>query len=180
MQTPAHSAHRQRSAAPSRPPTAQAGTGPAGSAGRRPRPPSTTANGRCDLPGMARAFAQLFCEVEAGRRPRRQLRHLLSPLLYARLSMVWVRAGAGAQLLGVHGTLINSCSYEVVALVRRGRRVGALAFKLGRTAVGWRVTEIARPEDGPLPDPPFPLPRDEPDIFDVVLGPDQTVLKTWR
>ncbi|QBI19190.1 hypothetical protein ER308_06315 [Egibacter rhizosphaerae] len=118
---------------------------------------------------MARAFAHLYLEVERGARPHRQLQRLLCPVLYARLPEVWVRPHAPPpQLRTVTGCRTAPGSFEAVATVTRGHRVGALAFRLRRTSAGWRVDELCRPEHGPLPDPPFPVPVDEPDVFDLV------------
>lgn len=124
------------------------------------------------VPRMARAFATLFLEVEAGLRPRRHVQPLLCPVVYARLSEVWVRPGMAGpgRLLSVEGTWWAPGRYDVVALVERPDRVTALAFCLRRGAGGWRVEDLIRPEDGPLPDPPYPVPRGEPDVFELVMG----------
>lgn len=145
-----------------------AGSAPAGGAGRRP---ANEHPGRRPTAGslrdLAARFAVLFLEVEAGHRPRRQLAPLMTPLLYARVSEVWVRAGAPGTVTSVRGDAAGSDRYEAVAVVRRGQRFGALAFQLRRTASGWRVDDLIRPEDGRLPAPPYPVPIDEPDSFDV-------------
>ena len=122
------------------------------------------------LTRMARAFAVLFLEVEAGQRSRRQLQRLMCPTLFARLDGVWLRPGTPpGRVLAVHTAAPAPGRCEVVAVVERGPRVGALAFTLRRGAHGWRVEELCRPEDGPLPDPAYPVPRDEPDIFELVV-----------
>jgi hypothetical protein len=134
---------------------------------RPPRTPREPLDQR--LPKMARAFSMLFCEIEAGVRPRRHLQRLMGASLFARLSEVWVRPATDvAQVLTVHGTRTAPGIYDVVALLDRGKRVTALAFCIRRTSAGWRVVEVIRPEEGPLPDPPYPLPQDEPDVFDLV------------
>ncbi len=121
------------------------------------------------LPRMARAFAVLFLEIEAGHRQRRHLRKLMTPLLYARLTEVWVRPAASTPtVLKVRGRRSAAGLYDVVATVDRGHRITALAFSLRRTPAGWRVDDLIRPEHGPLPEPPFPVPVDEPDIFDLL------------
>lgn len=122
------------------------------------------------LPRMARAFATLFLEVEAGLRPRKQLRNLMCPVLYARLEEAWIRDDGEppARLLNVlAGWDVPGC-YDVVCTVSRGGRITALAFRLRRGVDGWKVDDLARPEDGPLPDPAYPVPTNEPDIFELV------------
>lgn len=132
-------------------------------------PRTETAQRPARLERMARAFAVLFLEVEAGLRPRQQLRRLIDAELYARLDGAWILDGDPAgRLLGLHGRAVAPGRYEVVALVARGRRVTALAFRLRRGAAGWQVDELCRPERGPLPDPAYPVPRDEPDLFDLL------------
>ena len=121
------------------------------------------------LDRMARAFATLFLEVEAGKRPRRLLQRVMCPVLVARLEDAWLRQGEQAgHLRSVHSAFVPPGRLEVVAIVARGSRVGALAFRIRRTADGWRVDDLVRPEDGPLPPPAYPVPQDEPDIFDLV------------
>ena len=127
------------------------------------------AHGPARLERMARAFAVLFLEVEAGLRPRQQLRRLIDAELYARLDGAWLLDDEPAgRLLGVHGRSVAPGRYEVVALVGRERRVTALAFRLRRGAAGWQVDELCRPERGPLPPPAYPVPRDEPDLFEIL------------
>ncbi len=128
-----------------------------------------TTNGPARLERMARAFAVLFLEVEAGLRPRQQLRRLIDAELYARLDGAWLLdEDPAGRLLELHGRTIAPGRYEVVALVGRGRRVTALAFRLRRGAAGWQVDELCRPERGPLPPPAYPVPRDEPDLFELL------------
>ena len=132
-------------------------------------PTTQTDHGPARLERMARAFAVLFLEVEAGLRPRRQLRRLIDPELFARLDGAWALEGNPAgRLLGLRGSVAAPGRYEVVALVARGRRVTALAFRLRRGAGGWQVDELCRPERGPLPEPAYPVPRDEPDLFELI------------
>lgn len=139
-----------------------AGRAPAGPAGRGPgrnasggpqpcRPPSAEP---ARLRELTAGFTQAFLEVEAGRRPRRQLDSLLCPLLAARLADVWVRTGALGKVVRVRGALVAPDRYEAVVVVRRGRRCGALAVVLARHGHAWRVVDAARPEDGVLPQPP--------------------------
>ena len=136
------------------------------------RPPLPRHDGRTQtarLERMARAFAVLFLEVEAGKRSRRPLTPLMCPVLVARLDQAWVRDGqAPGTLRSIHTTFVPPGRLEVVAIVARGCRVGALAFRIRRTADGWRVDDLVRPEDGALPPPAYPIPIDEPDVFDLV------------
>lgn len=136
-------------------------------ASTQPRPPREPLEQR--LPRMARAFTVLFLEIEAGLRPRRHVRRLMCPVLYARLSDVWIKPGGEvARVLSLHGQRDAPGIYDVVATVDRGSRVTAVAFRLRRGAGGWSVEDLVRPEDGDLPDPAYPVPRDEPDIFELV------------
>jgi len=120
---------------------------------------------------MAKQFAALFCEVEAGHRPRRQLAPLMSPLLYARVFDLWIRRNRVAPVVvSVRGAAVSATVYEAVVLVRRGDRVGALALRLVQRHGRWRVEDLARPEDGPLPPAPFPVLDDEDELLEVADG----------
>lgn len=122
------------------------------------------------LTRMAWAYAVLFLEVEQGLRPRQQLRGLMCPVLYLRLSEVWVRAdGRRTRVRALHAVRPTPGQLEVVAVVDRGTRVGALGFRLRRRGDGWRVDDLVRPELGPLPDPPFPMPSAEEDADEIVV-----------
>ena len=160
-------------------PYAPAGTGPAGPAG--PRPGATRGASRpAAVPGlpaqppgrwpatrivaMTREFVGYFLEVESGRRPRRQLEPFLTPMLYARLSTIWVRGGCPGHVVNV--TLVSRTAgcCDLVAIVRRGERCGSLSLRLLRVPRrGWLVDVVARPEDGYLPPPAYPVATDEPD-----------------
>lgn len=136
-----------------------AGVGPAGPAGTHPggrgeaRHPSSPR-----VVTLAEGFVTLYLEVEAGRRPRSHLAGVMTPMLYARLSEVWVCGGAPGRVLGVRITGATPDGVDLVALVRRGRRCGAIAVHLVRSARGWLVDDVALPELGPLPLPPYPVP----------------------
>ena len=156
-----------------RPVAGGAGAHPAGPAGTRPR-------GRTDAPGaapairlatLARGFVALFLEVESGRRPRGQLAPLMTPMLYARLSEVWVRGGMLGSVLSVRVAGQGPAGVDVVALVRRGPRCGAVSLRLVRSPRGWLVDDVALPEHGPLPLPAYPVPVEEPDDDDLALVP---------
>ncbi|CAN5886817.1 hypothetical protein BH23ACT8_BH23ACT8_00210 [soil metagenome] len=150
-------------------PAGRPGTGPAGPAGRGHQPPGHAH--RCVDPAqLVRGFAQLYLEVEAGWRPATQLAQVLDARLAARLRAVWVRPQPRpGRVIAVTGERVAGDRYEAVAVVRRGGRFGALGVQLRRRGGRWRVEMAARPEDGPLPEPPFPFPSDEPDAFDLVL-----------
>lgn len=140
-------------AASSSPADPAAGSSPAGPAGRRPSGPAGSGPGRrpsgSDPGTLAEAFAHLFCEVEAGRRPRRQLRSLMSPTLYARLGEVWVRPRRPGRVVRVAGKAATRHRYEAVAVIERSGGFGALGLSLVRGPRGWRVEDAIRPEDGP-------------------------------
>lgn len=164
---------------PGRGPGGPAGSGPGGRAGHgptssptRPGAAATASAAEAELRRLVGAFAALFLEVEAGRRPRRHLEPLLTPLLWARLAPVWVRRDDPGCVVAVQGMLGAGGTFDAVAVVRRGVRFGALGLRLVHTRRGWRVDEVARPEDGPLPPPEHVPPPDEPDSFDVVLTAD--------
>ena len=148
-------------------------TGPTGPAGRAPR----SANGHLRphpyprLEQMVWTLVHLFLEVEAGRRPRAHLRPVMCPLLYTRLSQIWFRNTPPGCILRIRGDLVSDDCYEAVAVVRRGERVGAVSVRLIHTREGWRTDDLSRPEDGPLPPPPYAYPADEPDLFELDAEP---------
>ena len=147
-----------------RPPAPGPGTGPAGPAGRRPPARGRAARDpRKRLTAMTHGFVGLFLEAEAGRRPRAQLRPLMTPMLYARLAEVWVRPGTPGTVVSVCVAQHTADRADAVAVVRRGPRWGAIGVGLVRTASGWLVDTVARPEDGSLPPPAYPVPADEGD-----------------
>lgn len=151
---------------PAAPPQAgPAGVRPAGAAGTRP---ANRSDSRRPAPAdrigsMASGFVSLFLEVEAGCRPRAQLAPLMTPMLYARLSDVWVCGGAPGSVLLARVASQTDTACDVVVIVRRGQRCGAIGLRLTATRRGWLVDDIALPERGPLPLPPYPVPADEPD-----------------
>ncbi|MBA2730968.1 MAG: hypothetical protein H0U48_09500 [Euzebyaceae bacterium] len=160
-------------AASRRRPDGAAGPGPSGGAGRRPPslgPTPAGPRGRQSLPLLAAAFATLYCEFEAGRRPRRHLTSMATPLLVARLAAASVRPSTPATVARVLVVPVESDTAEAVVVVRRGERYTALALRLVRTGDGWRIDDVARPELGGLPPPPFPMPADEEDGFAAVAA----------
>lgn len=156
-----------------RPAAGGAGAHPAGPAGTRPRSrtdaPDTAPAQR--LATLARGFVSLFLEVESGRRPRAQLAALMTPMLYARLSEVWVRGGSPGSVLSVQVAGEGPAGVDMVALVRRGARCGAVALRLVRSSRGWLVDDVALPEHGPLPLPSYPVQVDEPQDDDLAVIP---------
>jgi hypothetical protein len=112
---------------------------------------------------MATGFVALFLEVEAGRRPRAQLRPFMTPMLYAQLAEVWVRTGTPGTVVAVRVAAHDASRGDAVAIVRRGHRYGSIGVGVVRTRAGWVVDVVARPEDGALPPPAYPVPTEEPD-----------------
>ncbi len=145
-------------------PEGAAGSGPSGRAGRRPLSAGATADRPRDggsLPLLAAAFATLYCEVEAGYRPRRHLTSLATPMLVARLGAAAIRPCSPATVARVLVVPVDARTAEAVVVVRGAGRYTALALRLLRTRQGWRVDDVARPEAGCLPPPPFPVPADD-------------------
>ena len=152
---------------------------PSGPAGTRP---ANRADLRAPIPAqrvaaLAHGFAALFLEVEAGQRPRKQLAALLTPMLYARLSNVWVRGGAVGTVQATRVVGISHDSADVVVLVRRQQRCTAMSLRLRRTERGWLVDDVAVPEHGALPLPPYPVSEEpnDPDECVVVPSPARAV-----
>lgn len=117
---------------------------------------------------LALAFAQLFCEVECGRRPRATVHPLMTPHLAAKLARVWVRGGPMRRPIGARGLRLGPDAFEVVVVVRGRDHVGALGLRLERRGRGWKVVEATRPEDGALPEPVVYLRAGERCAFDLV------------
>lgn len=136
---------------------------PSGPAGTRPssRTDASRPSPAQRLATLAGGFATLYLEVEAGRRPRRHLAPLMTPMLYARLSDVWVRGGNPGAVLQVRVADTSAGRCNVIVVVRRGRRHGVISMAMTRTRRGWLVDEVAVPEHGPLPLPAYPVPADE-------------------
>lgn len=160
---------------PSTPPAPTRSMRPPGPAGSAPAGPAGThPSGRGDgarpaqprLLALAEGFVTLFLEVEAGRRPRAHLAGVMTPMLYARLSDVWVCGGAPGTVLGVRVTGSGRGGVDLIAIVRRGSRCGAIALHMVVTKRGWLVDDVALPEHGPLPLPPYPVPTDTDDEDD--------------
>jgi hypothetical protein len=149
-----------------------AGERPAGPAGTHPAGRGGGHGPQPRLVALAEGFVSLFLEVEAGRRPRAHLAGVMTPMLYARLSEVWVCGGAPGTVLGVRVTGSGPRGVDLLAIVRRGRRCGAIALHMVLTKRGWLIDDVALPEHGPLPLPPYPVPLDDDhDVDDGALVP---------
>lgn len=150
---------------PGRRPAGPAGPRPDGGPGRR-----RTRSGQLDA--LVESFAQLYLEVESGRRPPAQAKPFLLPKLAAQLEQVWVRPGVPGHVVRVTGVRAAVDAYEAVAVVRRSARAGAIAIRLVRRGGRWVVAEASRPEDGPLPEPAYGFPDDDDDdAFDILPAP---------
>lgn len=146
--------------------------------------PPTRRDGKPDPVRLVRAIAQVFLEVEAGRRPLSQLAPVLAPALLCRLQALGrpARPGGHRCAPGPAAGVILSCravqptpdACDVAVVVRRGERVAALAVRVERHRGAWRAVEIARPEDGGTPTPTSSLPWAPParDVFDELAGLD--------
>lgn len=119
-----------------------AGTRPAGGAGRRPQA-GRVRDGRL---AFVHTFAQLYLEVESGRRRPALLHRYMDTDLVDRLAGQWVRGGPPGSVRCVSGMASGPCRFDAVAIVQCGERAGALVIQLVRDHSGWRVTEAARPE----------------------------------
>lgn len=154
MPVPRPSTRPARALAPPLPPAGPAGSAPVGPAGRGPRRPLTRPAPRNDrdLLAMVRAFAQLYLEVEAGWRERRQLAALVPPRVARRMTASPTAAPPGTtapvgHVHGVFGTRTAAKHFDAVAILRRERRYEALAVRLRRNAGGWSIAEASRPQD---------------------------------
>jgi len=99
-----------------------------------------------DLLLMARAFVQLFLEVEAGRRSRELVEPLMIPPLAARVSPWWVSGSPPRRAGTARGTLIDPETFEAAVVAQGDRRSGVIAVRLERRGSNWRITQLARPE----------------------------------
>ncbi|HEX9889828.1 MAG TPA: Rv3235 family protein [Nitriliruptorales bacterium] len=134
-------------------------------------------SGHADPERLAVAVVRTYLEIEAGRRPLDQLADALSPTVYDRLSATLARrrrealsAGrsAVASVPGIRSvralqvTRATDDTLEAAVAVHIGERTTAVCVRLEAWRGAWRVTELARPEDGlvPIPSrPAYPRPR---------------------
>jgi hypothetical protein len=146
------------------------GSGPAGPAGRGPgRAGGSRPRSAGDPRRVAAGLAAVWLETEAGLRGAGQLRRLITPLLDARLAELRLRPGPAGRLLRLSVFPVSPERVEAVATVRRGARITALGLSLVRSGDRWLLDDVVRPEAGPLPEPAFALPVDEPDLAELAL-----------
>lgn len=93
----------------------------------------------------AARVVQLLNEVEAGRRPVRQVLPLFAVHLRGALRRAQPVRGPVADLHHLRVTATAERTYEVVAVCRRDRRYGAIGLRLARVDGRWLVTDVARP-----------------------------------
>lgn len=115
------------------------------------------------------AVATAYIEVRAGRRPPDQLRPLLAPPARRRLRALVLRSRGqarggcgGASVVRVVSCRPHDDAAEVVAVLRVGDEVTAVAVRVERRDQRWWVTDVGAPEDRqPLvpPGAPQPPPR---------------------
>lgn len=95
---------------------------------------------------VAARIVRLLNEVEAGRRPARQVSPLFAPHLRGAIRRVRPDPGP---VPDVHRLVITAATaahtYEIVAVCRRNDRYGAIGLRLSRTDDGWVVTDVAHP-----------------------------------
>jgi hypothetical protein len=96
-----------------------------------------------DLLRLARGVARAWLELEAGRRGHRQLR-ALAPGGAGLAPGPRTAVGSVTKVVGVRTAADR---FDVVAIVRRGDRAGALAFRLRCRRGRWTVVAAGRPED---------------------------------
>lgn len=129
-----------------------AGTSPAGPAGRRPGRPRPPGRGSPENRGstrdgleLAARFAALWLEVEAGMRPVSLLRGLAVPSALPRSGVRRQhRTGCVRRMRAVPA---GPHDMDVVALVERDGRMGALGMRLHCNGEAWLVVEAGCPED---------------------------------
>ena len=123
---------------------------------------------------VAALLVAAWSEVRCGQRAFQQLLPLLSPAARRRLApQVPPRAPAARQRVTVHKVIARrprADACEAVVLVRRGRRITAVAVRLERHLGRWRAVELTAPESGltPLPTASLPTGYRRRDAFDEV------------
>lgn len=119
---------------------------------------------------LAAALGRWYLDAQAGRVEVRQLRQLLTPTAEQRVLAAVLRARARQRLgerrprtgIAVRRVVVRDAGdhYEALALVDDGVRTVAVVAVLHPTDDGWRISELARPDDG-LPALPPPLLRED-------------------
>lgn len=89
----------------------------------------------------------LWLEVESGRRSLALVAPLMDHRLYRRLSRRPLRSGPTGRLVRMLVHHHEPGLVDVVAVVRRGDRAGAVCLRLRHRPDGWCVEELGRPED---------------------------------
>lgn len=142
----------------------------------RPEVPSalTPTEQRQAAERLAGALGRWYLDALAGRVEVRQLRRLLTPTAEHRVVASVLRARAAHRLgasrpgtfLDVRRVVVQPAGdhYEAVALVDDGVRTLAVAAVLHPTDDGWRVSDLARPDDG-VPALPAPVLREDPPAY---------------
>ncbi len=102
----------------------------------------TSTDAQTDV-GTVRDFVTLFLEVEAGLRPARHIRPLLSPDLQPLLGNCG-RSGPMPSIRRIV-TQRRDTVWESTVLLDDGDRVQALVVAMRRRPDGWRVEDVARP-----------------------------------
>ena len=119
---------------------------------------------------LTAAVGRWYLDAQAGRVEVRQLRPLLTPTAEHRVRAAVLRARArhrmGAMppgtLLRVRRVVVRDAGdhYEALALVEDGVRTVGVAAVLHPTRRGWKISDLARPDDG-VPALPPPLLRED-------------------
>lgn len=166
---PAHTSVRPTSTRPG------PGHPPGRAPGRRQRPTDLSSRQqRAAAERLASALGRWYVDAQAGRVEVRQLRRLLTPKAEQRVLASVLRARARHRLgvrrpgtrLAVRRVVVSPRSdhYEALALVDDGTRTVPVVAVLHATRSGWRVSELARPDDG-LPALPTPVVRERPGTY---------------
>ncbi len=143
--------------------------------GPRPRPSALDAEEQLAAAERLAGFlGRWYVDAQASRVEVRQLRRLLTPTAEHRVMAGVLRARARHRRgdwsprtrLTVRRVLVTRLGdhYEALALVDDGVRTVPVVAVLHATDDGWRVSELARPDDG-LPALPAPVLREEPAVY---------------
>lgn len=128
---------------------------------------------------LAAALGRWYLDAQAGRVGVRQLRPLLTPTAEHRVVASVLRARARQRMgaarprttLEVRRVVVREASdhYEALALIDDGVRTVAVTAVLHATEAGWRISDLARPDDG-IPALPVPLLREDGAPYDCRPG----------
>ncbi|MDX1659006.1 MAG: Rv3235 family protein [Nitriliruptorales bacterium] len=128
---------------------------------------------------LIQAAALLYLEIEAGRRPARHLRRIVSPSVYQRLQARTRSrrrrrrpAPTADAITAIHTSHPAPGAVEASVVATVAGRARAIALRLERHVGQWRLVELACPEDRVAPRRTASLetrtPR--PDAFDEALA----------